>query len=125
MVAASSSCYYVEAKMLSVSLAVICDDGVGISWLRGSRSYLEGLIVFNPLDGLQPDLHNRGQLMPTDPSRQSINISNKGVIYFLLQLRISPWLETKVKVLYMEKRPSVSANAAYSLIQYVFKGTAT
>lgn len=119
--------------MLSVSLAVICDYGVGSSWLRGSLSYLEGLIVFNPLDGLQPNLHTGGQLMPTEPNRQSIIISNKGhlleIIYFLLHLRIYPWLQAKVKLLYMEKRPRVFANAAYLFIhsfihshKYVFEG---
>lgn len=105
--------------MLSVSLAVICDYGVGNSWLRGSVSYLEGLIVINPLDGLQPDLHTGEQLMPTEPNRQSI-ISNKSIIYFLLHLRIFPWLEAKVKLLYMEKRPWLSANVAYSFIHISF-----
>lgn len=100
--------------MLSVSLAVICDYGVESSWLRSSLSYLEGLIVFSPLDGLQPDLHTGGQLMPTEPNRQSIIICNKGIIYFLLYLRMYPWLEAKVKLVYMEKRPWVSANAAFS-----------
>lgn len=105
--------------MLSVSLAVICDYGVGSSWLHSSLSYLEGLIVFNPLDGLQPDLPTGGQLMPTEPNRQSIIISNKGIIYFTLHLRIYPWLEAKVKLLYMEKRPWVSADEAYLFI-YMF-----
>lgn len=65
--------------MLSVLIALICDYGVGSSWLCGSLSYLEGLIIFNPLDVSQPELRAGGQLMPTEPNRQLIIVVNKGV----------------------------------------------
>lgn len=85
--------------MLSVSLALICDYGVGSSWLCGSLSYLKGLIMFNPLDAPQPDLPAGGRLMPTEPNRQSINIAYKGVICFLLHLRNQSKITTMGKAL--------------------------
>lgn len=84
--------------MLSVSLALICDYGVANSWLCGSLSYLKGLIIFNPLDAPQPDLPAGGQLMPTEPNRQSIIIAYKGAIYsaFIHAAKVK---KTKVKSL--------------------------
>lgn len=43
------------------------------SWL----SYPGGLIIFNPVDELRPDLHAGGQLLPIQPNTQSIIIFNK------------------------------------------------
>lgn len=64
--------------MLCVSLAVICDYGVGISWLNSWPSYPGGgLIIFNPLDVLQPNLHAGGQSLPIQPNIQSITLFNK------------------------------------------------
>lgn len=43
------------------------------SWL----SYPGGLIIFNPVDELRPDLHAGGQSLPIQPNTQSIIIFNK------------------------------------------------
>lgn len=63
--------------MLSVSLAVICDYGVGSSWLNSRSSFPEGLIIFNPL-------HTGGQLRPIQPNIQSIIIFKMvSMIFFM------------------------------------------
>ena len=69
--------------MLCVSLAVICDERVGSSWLNSWLSYPGGLIIFNPLDELRPDLHAGGQSLPVQPNIQSITIFNKVSFIFL------------------------------------------
>lgn len=63
--------------MLCVSLAVICDWSVGSSRLNRWLSYPGGLIIFNPLDELRPDLHTGGQSLPIQPNIQSIIVFNK------------------------------------------------
>lgn len=63
--------------MLCVSLAVICDWSVEGSRLNGWLSYPGGLIIFNPLDELRPNLHTGGQSLPIRPNIQSIIVFNK------------------------------------------------
>lgn len=71
--------------MLCVSLAVICDYGVGSSWLNSRSSYPEGLIIFNPL-------HTGGQSWPIQPNIQSIIIIKMVSLIFL---RIYSQIEAK------------------------------